>query len=117
MSTTSIEKPGTDLPFPSSEAATKPTAAPSEKKEDVLERVVQSAHKTIDRLADTAAPHVYKLQEQVSSACEAWDGQASNLRAKGEEAAESLRGTVRDHPLVAIGAAFALGMLLARLAR
>lgn len=117
MSTTSVEKPATDLPFPSNDATAKPAVGAPEKKDDVLERVVQSAHKTIDRLADTAAPHVHKLQEQVSSACEAWDGQASNLRAKGEEAAESLRGTVRDHPLVAVGAAFALGMLLARLAR
>ena len=117
MSTPSLEKPGPDLPCPSNDAGVKPAVAASEKKDDVLERVVQSAHKTIDRLADTAAPHVQKLQEQVSSACEAWDGQASNLRAKGEEAAESLRGTVRDNPLVAVGAAFALGKLLARLAR
>lgn len=74
--------------------------------EHLLERVVQSAHEGIDALADSAAPHVQRFQEGLAVA-----------RDTGEEWAESVRCTVRQHPLAALAAAAALGMLVARLTR
>jgi len=84
---------------------------------DLLSRVVQGAHQTIDRLADTAAPHVQKLQEGMSSAGEMVSERAGQARDTGEEWAESVRATVRDNPLAAVATAVAVGLLIARLTR
>jgi len=84
---------------------------------DLLARVVQSAHQTIDRLADSAAPHVHKLEEGVSSASELVGERAVQARDTGEEWVESVRSTVRDNPLAAIATAVAVGLLIARITR
>jgi len=84
---------------------------------DMLSRVVQGAHQTIDRLADTAAPHVHKLQEGMSVAGDAVSERAVLARDVSEEWAESLRATVREHPLAAVFAALAVGMVVARVTR
>jgi ElaB/YqjD/DUF883 family membrane-anchored ribosome-binding protein len=76
--------------------------------EDMLSRVVHGAHQTIDRLADTAAPHVQRLQEGVGA-------RAEHVKEISDEWAESLRCTVRDNPLAAVATAMALGVLIARL--
>lgn len=78
----------------------------ADKAEQVLGRVKQGAHQGVDTLADTAAPHVQRLQDGIAAA-----------RDTGEEWAENLRTTVRENPLAAIAAAAALGMLVARLTR
>jgi ElaB/YqjD/DUF883 family membrane-anchored ribosome-binding protein len=85
--------------------------------DEMLDRIVQVAHEAIDRLAGTAAPHVHRLQEQFGHVGETFNLQASDVRATGEEWAESVRDTVREHPLVAVATAVALGMLLTRLTR
>jgi ElaB/YqjD/DUF883 family membrane-anchored ribosome-binding protein len=76
--------------------------------DDMLSRVVQGAHQTIDRLAETAAPHVQRLQEGVGT-------RAEHVKEVGDEWAESLRCTVRENPLAAVATALALGVLIARL--
>lgn len=85
--------------------------------DEMLERIVQVAHEAIDRLAGTAAPHVHRLQEQIGHVGETFNLKASDVKATGDEWAESLRETVREHPLAAMGTAVALGMLLTRLTR
>jgi ElaB/YqjD/DUF883 family membrane-anchored ribosome-binding protein len=75
---------------------------------DMLDRVVQGAHHTIDRLAETAAPHVQRLHEDVSS-------RAEHAKEVSDEWAESLRCTVRENPLAAVATALALGAIVARL--
>lgn len=84
---------------------------------DLLSRVVHGAHQTIDRLADTAAPHVQKLEEDMTSAGELVSERAGQVLETGEEWAQSVRATVRENPLGAVVAAVAVGMLLARLTR
>ncbi len=84
---------------------------------DVLARVVQGAHQTIDRLAETAAPHAQRLQDEVSSASHRLHSRAAQAREIGGEWAETLRCTVRENPLAAVGTALALGALLTRLLR
>ncbi len=66
---------------------------------DKLDHAVQGAHHAIDRFADSAVPRVRHLAE----AGDAWTS--------------SLRSTVREQPLMAVAAAFALGALLARVTR
>jgi ElaB/YqjD/DUF883 family membrane-anchored ribosome-binding protein len=84
---------------------------------DLMNRVVQGAHETIDRLAETAAPHVQSLQEGLSGANDMLHQRADQVRELGDEWTESLRGTVREHPLAAVATALAVGVLIARLTR
>lgn len=84
---------------------------------DLLNQAVQGAHETLDRLADRAAPAVRQLGESVSAAEDALHAKASQWRDTGDEWVEGARGVVRDHPLVAVAAAVAVGMLIARVTR
>lgn len=83
--------------------------------DDLIGRIAQSAHQTIDRLAETAAPHVSRLQENLSG--DALHQRADQVREVGDEWTESLRCTVRENPLAAVGVALAVGLLIARLSR
>jgi ElaB/YqjD/DUF883 family membrane-anchored ribosome-binding protein len=84
---------------------------------DVMSRVVRTAHDTIDRLADRAAPHVRRMQEGVSGSSERMSDQMEHWRETGDEWAESVRETVREHPIGALATALVAGMLIARLTR
>jgi ElaB/YqjD/DUF883 family membrane-anchored ribosome-binding protein len=83
--------------------------------DDLIGRIAQSAHETIDRLAESAAPHVNRLQESLSG--DALHQRADDVREWRDEWTESLRCTVRDNPLAAVGVALAVGLLIARLSR
>jgi ElaB/YqjD/DUF883 family membrane-anchored ribosome-binding protein len=85
--------------------------------DDVISRIAQSAHETIDRLAESAAPHVNRLGEGLSGAGETLQARADRAREVGDEWVESLRDTVRENPLAAVGVALAIGVLVARLSR
>ncbi|MBZ8142005.1 hypothetical protein CLD22_19120 [Rubrivivax gelatinosus] len=85
--------------------------------DELLQRVVQGAHETIDRLAERAAPHVHRLQGGVHDASEKLHAKADALRETGHEWTDDLRDTVREHPIAAIATALAVGMLVARLTR
>lgn len=84
---------------------------------EMLDRVRQNAHQTIDRLADTAAPHVQRLQQGVASAEQVLHDKADGLRQTRDEWTENLRCTVRENPVASVCAAFAIGMLVSRLTR
>jgi ElaB/YqjD/DUF883 family membrane-anchored ribosome-binding protein len=84
---------------------------------DVMSKVVRTAHDTIDRLADRAAPHVRRVQEGVSGSSDKMHEQVDHWRETSDEWAESLRETVREHPIGAIATAVVAGMLIARLTR
>jgi ElaB/YqjD/DUF883 family membrane-anchored ribosome-binding protein len=75
---------------------------------NMLGRVVQGAHQTLDRLADTAAPHVQRLQEGLDVGTE-------QVKEIGDQWAQSLRCSVRENPLTAVATAMAVGVLVARL--
>lgn len=66
---------------------------------DKLDQAVQGAHKAVDRFADTAVPTV----RHVAQTGDAW--------------AASARATVREQPLMALLAAFAVGALVGRITR
>lgn len=83
--------------------------------DDLIGRIAQSAHETIDRLAESAAPHVNRLQESLSG--DALHQRADDMREWRDEWTESVRTTVRENPLAAVGVALAVGMLIARLSR
>lgn len=72
------------------------------------ERVVRTAHQTIDRIAEVAVPQMQRLQDTVHDS-------AVHAREVGQEWTDSVRGTVREHPIAAVLTALAVGVLIARL--
>ncbi|MBB2487671.1 DUF883 family protein [Mitsuaria sp. WAJ17] len=84
---------------------------------EALDRWVERLHAGIDRLAGAAAPRLQRLQDGVSATRSTLRRQAHLVREDGEEWAESLRCTVREHPVTAVALAAAVGLLLGRLNR
>ncbi|WAC72167.1 hypothetical protein OU995_21785 [Roseateles sp. SL47] len=84
---------------------------------ELVNRVAQSAHAAIDKLANQATPAVQHLQKSLEGTGEMLHQRADQLRSTSNEWCQSARTGVREHPLVAVGTAFALGLLIARLAR
>jgi len=82
---------------------------------DVMSRVVQGAHATIDRVADSAAPHVQRLQQGMASASDSLHERSGQAREMGEEWTESMRSTVRANPIAAVVTALVAGLVIARL--
>jgi len=83
----------------------------------LMKRAVQGAHTTIDRLADSAAPRVRHIGEVVACVDDALQVQNQRMRNAGDEWTDDLRDTVRRRPLTSVVVAFALGAVLARIAR
>ncbi|MDH0866082.1 hypothetical protein [Mitsuaria sp. GD03876] len=123
MSTTpNNEKSDKTVPFTTSEDAAKASngagAAPSSTAAvDMVNRVADKAHATIDRLATSAAPAAQHLQKSLEDTNDLLHERAERLRTTGNEWCDSLRDNVREHPLMAVGTALAVGMLIARLTR
>ncbi|MGM9512908.1 hypothetical protein ACS5PK_01500 [Roseateles sp. DB2] len=84
---------------------------------EALDRWVERLHAGIDRLAEAAVPRLQRLQSGMNATRGTLRRQADLVREDGEEWAESLRCTVREHPVTAVAVAAAFGMLLARLSR
>jgi len=112
------ETPRSDLPNrPLSGSAASSNSSGSMPSGELMSRVVQGAHQTIDRLAGHAAPHVDRLEEKLVGADHALHERADHLREVGEGYVRSLRDSVRENPLAAVGAALVLGLLIARITR
>lgn len=107
--------PTPSFPTPGDSGTT--VGAQTPKAPEMLRRVVEGAHHTIDKVADTAAPHVQRLQQGMEGANEVLHTRAEQLRTTGDEWTENLRTTVRANPLTAVATALAVGMILARLNR
>lgn len=84
---------------------------------ELVNRVAQSAHDAVDRLAATAGPAVARVRRGVDLASESVHAGANRLSETQQEWTESLRITVREHPLAALTTALAVGLLISRLAR
>lgn len=93
------------------------TPLPSAGPTDLMDRVVRSAHDTVDKLADKAKPQIQRLQEGAGSASDSLHARVDQARDMGDQWAQSLRATVRENPLAAVGTALALGLIVARLSR
>ena len=83
----------------------------------LTDRMAQGAHHTIDRLAESAAPHIERVEGALAGVTEHLKVQAKQVREKGDEWADDLRATVRRNPLSALVAAVAVGALIARITR
>lgn len=91
--------------------------ASAHQQQPLTDRMAQGAHHTIDRLVETAAPQIERLEEALAGATGHLKDQARHVREKGDEWADDLRATVRRNPLSALAAAMAIGALIARITR
>lgn len=83
----------------------------------LLDTLVRSAHDTVDRVAAKAAPAVERLVVGAHGATDAVQQRARHAGELGHEWADSLRATVRDHPLASLAVALAVGVLVSRIAQ
>jgi hypothetical protein len=104
-----VRVPDTSM-LPGSEKAPPPAV-------DLLNRAVQGAHETVDRLADSAEPLARQLGERASAAEHALRAKSNQWREAGGEWADGMRGTVRGSPLAWLAAAAVLGAVIARITR
>jgi ElaB/YqjD/DUF883 family membrane-anchored ribosome-binding protein len=81
-----------------------------------MRRVVQGAHEAVDRIADKAIPAVERLRGAASEASDRLHERASQVGELKDEWTESLRTTIREHPIAAVATAVALGVIISRLA-
>ncbi len=77
---------------------------------DLVMRVAQGLHETVDRVADKAAPAAQKLEATVQD-------QVHRARELGDEWTDSLRSTVRERPISSVLVALAAGILISRITR
>lgn len=110
---------GQTLPGQSEVSGTPPTPqdTPQSATAEMMTRVVKGAHDTIDQIAERATPPLEQLEHGLAQTGTALHGKAEQWRTTGDQWAESLRGSVREHPLAALAAALAAGVVIARLAR
>jgi len=83
----------------------------------LADRMAQSAHHTIDRLAETAGPQIERVEGALAGATVRLKDGARQVREKGDEWADDLRATVRRNPLSAVLVSIAAGALIARITR
>ena len=114
-STTPIKNAAANTTVSKAAAKTIDTDTPVPKTEDLMHRVTQGAHDTVDMLAATAAPAVNRIRKGVHQASETVQARADQLGEIQTEWADSLRTTVRERPLMALATALAIGVLATRL--
>jgi ElaB/YqjD/DUF883 family membrane-anchored ribosome-binding protein len=105
--------------FPTSASDDKPAtpaATATTQAKPLLDSVVRGVHDTVDRVAATAAPAVERLVGGVNTASDAAQQRAREVNELGHEWAETLRATVREHPLASLAVALAVGVLVSRVA-
>jgi ElaB/YqjD/DUF883 family membrane-anchored ribosome-binding protein len=74
-------------------------------------------HAALNHAGQLGAGAASSLREGIASACETLSGCAEEVGHLTRDGIENARSNVRARPLVAVAAAFALGMLVGRLCR
>ena len=103
-------------PDRSTDRPTDPSAA-SAPATQRLDSMVREAHATLDRVAAQVAPAVEQLADSAHSASDAAQRHGQEIAEMSHEWAQSLRATVREHPLASLAVALAVGVLVGRLAQ
>lgn len=82
---------------------------------DTIDKVAEPARSAVNRVSSSAHEGVDKMASTVQAAAGKVDQQARRVREIPHQAADHARDYVRNRPLQAMGAAFAIGWLLGRL--
>jgi ElaB/YqjD/DUF883 family membrane-anchored ribosome-binding protein len=109
---------GNTLPPPRNNdiaSATNTSTAAAGSAKPLLDSVVRTAHDAVDRVAAKAAPALERVVSGAQGATHAVQQRARDANDLSHEWADSLRATVRDHPLASLAVALAVGVLVSRL--
>ena len=94
-----------------------PSGVPGSVSDPAIERMARGAHSAVDRVAGTASSAVERMRSGVQGAYGSVSERMQDLSANREVWVDGARERVREHPLATVGAALALGFLLARILR
>lgn len=79
--------------------------------------LARSAHDAVDSIAETAAYAEENIRAASTNAKERLRAGKERAQEKGVEVTDNVRSYVSENPLMAIGAAFAVGVMLSSLMR
>jgi ElaB/YqjD/DUF883 family membrane-anchored ribosome-binding protein len=89
---------------------------------ETIDRVKQGAHDTIGQLAERAKPAMERLgssaesvKSSVDEASRAIRARAGEMQATSDDWMQTLRSTIREHPIAAVAVAVSVGMVLGRM--
>ncbi|MCW7536302.1 hypothetical protein OOT46_00345 [Aquabacterium sp. A7-Y] len=82
---------------------------------NVVDRMAQTAHEAVDRVAAKAGPTLERLRGSATTAREQFNVKRGEFGAMEEQWVEAARGYVREHPFTAVTVAALAGMLIARI--
>jgi ElaB/YqjD/DUF883 family membrane-anchored ribosome-binding protein len=115
--TTHLQRGETMTPTPTTNQDTEGEGAATAAAPPIVERLAEGAHRVVDQIAGSAGPAVERVRSTVAETVDSVGRQIDGLGEKREAWLESSRETVRDNPMVALGAAFAAGIVFALLMR
>ena len=92
-----------------------PSSVPSSVTGPMVDRVARGAHQAVDRVAGTATSAVERVRDGLSTASSTMSEKMQTLSNTRTQWVDSCRGSVREHPLAAVGIGLAAGWLVARL--
>ncbi|MGH8193685.1 MAG: DUF883 domain-containing protein [Woeseiaceae bacterium] len=81
----------------------------------LTEQAADSAHSTVDRVAEKAAKAEEHLRDVAATSEERLREKGAEARVATERAMDHIRQYTKDNPLAAAGIAFAAGLVLSRL--
>ncbi len=81
------------------------------------DRLASTMHQAADRVATGGKAAVERLQTTARTATERWGQVSGDVMARRDEALDSARDAVRERPITALGIAFAVGWLVAKISR
>ena len=82
---------------------------------NTIDKVAEPARSAVNRASSSAHEGVDRMASTVQAAADKVDQRARHVREMPHQAADHARDYVRNRPLQALGAAFAIGWLLGRL--
>jgi len=111
-----IDMASSTVPQPPASTATVPPDGTGST-DAAAERLVQGAHAAVDRVAEKAMPAVARARAGIDEAAGALRERRRQLGDMQAELTADAREQVRAHPLTSLVAAFAAGLVVARLLR
>lgn len=105
-----------DAPYPtSSDPDSFSASGAAASAQGMVNRAVQGAHAAVDTVARKVESAVDRFKTGASSTAESVQQGAGEIAEMEKAMMESVRSTVRDHPLITVGLAVVAGMLLSRI--
>lgn len=94
-----------------------PIAQTTDRLQDSVDRMAQSAHRAVDRVADRATPAIDSVRHTAERATDLIGAGVDEIVRRQDMLRTTVGDQVRAHPLAVVATALLLGLLLGRLTR